>query len=434
MTKVKIRKTSELRGEVCAPPSKSYTQRMLIAASLSYGISKISGPLVSDDTKATLRAIRMVGANVKMAKGCWTVTGGSSLKHAEAPIDCGESGATLRFMIPVVALTDGPSTLLFRQSLERRPVEPLLQSLKALGVETSRGTVDNKSYVKVEGGGIKGGKTSIPGDVSSQFISGLMFACPLAKTNTEITVTTSLESKGYAKMTKEVLAQHGIKILSNDDYKLIRIPAGQKYKPSDHCVPGDFSSAAFLMAAAAISHSHVEIVNLDYSLVQGDKAIIGVLKQMGVEGKVCSDKIQITGGGKPLKAFDIDAKDTPDLVPVYAALACYAEGTSRVHGAARLRLKESDRLQSLYLELRKMGAEIKVDPESLTVIGPCRLHSADIDSHDDHRIVMACAVAALGAEGETVIHNAECVQKSYPSFFVDLESLGVNLVGGKFNR
>ncbi len=407
---------------------------MLIAASLSGGISKISNPLVSADTKATLRAVRMVGAKVKVAKGCWTVTGVSSLKHAEAPIDCGESGATLRFMIPVVALADGRSTLLFRESLERRPVEPLLQSLKDLGVETSMGTVDGKSYVKVEGGGIKGGKTGIPGDVSSQFISGLMFACPLAQANTEISVTMPLESKGYVEMTKEVLARHGINVFVKENFRLIQIPAGQRYKPSDHSVPGDFSSVAFLLAAAAISHSCVEVDNLDYSLVQGDKAIIGVLKEMGVEGEVCSNRIQITGSGKPLKSFDIDAKDTPDLVPVYAALACYARGTSRIHGAARLRLKESDRLRSLYLELRKMGAEISVDSESLTVKGPCRLHGAEIDPHNDHRIVMACAVAALGAEGETVIHNAECVQKSYPSFFVDLEGLGVNLVGGKFNR
>ncbi len=434
MADVKIRKTSELRGEVCAPSSKSYTQRMLIAASLSGGISKISNPLVSADTKATLRAVRMVGAKVKVAKGCWMVTGASSLKHAEAPIDCGASGATLRFMIPVVALADGPSTLLFRQSLERRPVEPLLHGLKDLGVETSMGTVDGKSYVKVEGGGIKGGKTGIPGNVSSQFISGLMFACPLAQANTEITVTTPLESKGYVEMTKEVLAIHGINVLVKENFRLIQIPASQRYKPSDHSAPGDFSSAAFLLAAAAISHSCVEVDNLDYSLVQGDKAIIGVLKEMGVEGEVCSYRIKISGSGKPLKSFYVDAKDTPDLVPVYAALACYARGTSRIHGAARLRLKESDRLQSLYLELRKMGAEISANSESLTVKGPCRLHGAEIDPHNDHRIVMACAIAALGAEGETVIHNAECVQKSYPSFFVDLESLGVKMIGGKFNR
>jgi 3-phosphoshikimate 1-carboxyvinyltransferase len=168
--------------------------------------------------------------------------------------------------------------------------------------------------------------------------------------------------------------------------------------------------------------------------MQGDKAIVGLLKQMSVNGKVCSDKIEIIGTGEPLKALDIDAKDTPDLVPVYAALACYAEGRSTIFGASRLRLKESDRLQSLYLEFGRMGANIVVGADGLIVNGPCRLHAAEIDPHNDHRIAMACAVAALGAEGETVIHNAECVQKSYPSFFNDLKSLGVDLIGGKFNR
>ena len=434
MTDVKIRKTAHLSGEVCAPASKSYTQRMLIAASLSHGTSRVSGPLVSDDTEATLRAVRAFGANVKVAKSCWTVTGTNSLKAAETPIDCGESGATLRFMIPVAALADGPSTLMFRNSFDRRPIEPLLQSLKELGVETSAGNVGGKSYVKVDGGGINGGETSIPGDVSSQFISGLMFACPRASRDTEISVTTPLESKGYVEMTKEVLAQHGITVSVSENFRQIRIPSGQVYTPCDHKVPGDFSSAAFLLAAAAITRSHVAVNNLDYQLVQGDKAIVGVLKQMGVEGKVCSHSIEIVGTGEALKPLEVEAKETPDLVPVYVALACCAEGTSTIRGVARLRLKESDRLESLHVEFGKMGASIAVDADSLVVNGPCKLHGTEIDPHNDHRIAMACAIAALGAEGETVIHNAECVQKSYPSFFNDLQSLGVDLVGGKFNR
>ncbi len=319
-------------------------------------------------------------------------------------------------MIPVAALAHGPSTLLFKDSLERRPVEPLLRSLGELGVETSTGIADGKSYVKVEGVGIDGGKTRIPGDVSSQFISGLMFACPLARTDTQITVTTPLESRGYVEMTREVIAKHGINVSISEDFRQIHVPSGQEYKPCDHRVPGDFSSAAFLLAAAAITHSEVVVNNLDYSLVQGDKAIVGVLKQMGVEGKVCPDKIEIDGTGEKLKALDMDARDTPDLVPVYAALACYANRTSTIRGVHRLRMKESDRLQSLYVELGKMGADIVVSADSLTVKGPCRLHGAEIDPHNDHRIAMACAVAALGAEGETVIHNAELCAKVLSQF------------------
>ena len=434
MADVIVRRTKRLSGEVCAPPSKSYTQRMLIAASLSQGTSRISGPLVSDDTEATLRAVKAFGAKAKVAEGCLTVEGASPLKGAKKPIDCGESGATLRFMIPVAALAAEPSVFCLGKSLEQRPVEPLLESLKQLGVETSVEKVCGKSFIKVQGGGIAGGKTSIRGDVSSQFISGLLFACPLARKDTELTLTTPLESKGYVQMTSEVLAKHGIEVIASADYSQVRIPSRQTYKPCDDRVPGDFSSAAFLLAAAAITQSDVTVVNLDYSLMQGDKAIVSILKQMGVQGKVCSNQIEINGTGDLLEAVHVNAKDTPDLVPVCAALACYAKGTSRIHDAKRLKLKESDRLSSLYLELRKMGADIAVDEDSLTVKGPCKLHGADIDSHNDHRVAMACVVAALGAEGETRIHDAECVKKSYPRVFNDLRSLGANIVGGKFDR
>jgi 3-phosphoshikimate 1-carboxyvinyltransferase len=427
-----VKKTEKLSGQVCAPPSKSYTQRMLIASALSNGTSKVSNPLLSEDTQATRRAITALGAKVRAAEGCWTIEGAMPLKGAKEPIDCDESGATLRFMIPVAALASGSSILMFRGSLERRPVEPLLGSLKELGAKAHSQRLGDKDAVFVEGGGIHGGKTAIPGDVSSQFISGLMFACPLAKKDTEISLTSPLESADYVKMTQEVLFKHRIKLDIQESY--IHIPSNQTYKPSDSRVPGDFSSAAFLLAAAAITNSKVQVNNLDYGSVQGDKAILGILKQMGVNGKVCEDRVEIEGSGDLLKAVDIDAKNIPDLVPACTVLTCYAEGTSRIFGAHRLRFKESDRLKSLYVELRKMGAQIDMDDDSLTVKGPCRLHGAVIDPHNDHRIAMACAVAALGADGETTIENAECVRKSYPQFFTHLRQIGADIVGGKFDR
>jgi 3-phosphoshikimate 1-carboxyvinyltransferase len=176
------------------------------------------------------------------------------------------------------------------------------------------------------------------------------------------------------------------------------------------------------------------VKNLDYGTIQGDKAILRILKEMGVQGKVCPDEIEIDGKGEVLKAVDVDARDIPDLVPICCVLACFAEGTSRIHDAERLKLKESDRLTSTYTELRKMGADITVDESSLTVKGPCKLHGATINPHNDHRIAMACAVAALRAEGETVIQNSECVRKSYPQFFNDLRALGAEIVGGELDR
>jgi 3-phosphoshikimate 1-carboxyvinyltransferase len=431
MTEITVKKTPQLNGSVCAPAAKSYTQRMLIAAALSTGISRISNPLLSEDTEAALRAVTALGATFKAEDACWTIAGASPLQGAVEPIDCGESGATLRFMVPVATLAETSSILVFRGSIERRPIEPLLTSLKDLGAEAHVGKFEGKDAVFVEGGGIAGGKTSIPGDVSSQFISGLMFACPMAKTATEITLTTPLESADYVKMTESVLAMHSVGVDVKEN--CIAIPANQTFKAVDGTVPGDFSSAAFLLSAAAITKSKVVVNNLNYESVQGDKAILTVLRKMGVNGRVCADSIEIEGVGNPLKPVEVDAKNIPDLVPVIAVLACFAKGTSRIFGARRLRLKESDRLASVSSELSKMGAEIKVDADGLTIKGT-KLHGAVIDPHKDHRIAMACAVAALGAEGETVITDAECVRKSYPQFFVHLKALGANVVGGKLHR
>jgi 3-phosphoshikimate 1-carboxyvinyltransferase len=199
-------------------------------------------------------------------------------------------------------------------------------------------------------------------------------------------------------------------------------------------VPGDFSSAAFLLAAAAITQSNVKVDNIRYETTQGDRAILGVLKQMGIQGKVCKDNIEVKGVGGLLKAVDVDAKNIPDLVPIVAVLACFADGESKIFNAQRLRFKESDRLATVHEELSKMGAEISLDQSSLTIKGPCKLHGATINPHNDHRIAMSCSVAALRASGQIVIENAECVRKSYPAFFTDLAGIGAEIVGGELVR
>jgi 3-phosphoshikimate 1-carboxyvinyltransferase len=353
--------------------------------------------------------------------------GSLPLKGNSEPIDCGESGATLRFILPVSALAVGSSTLTFSKSLEKRPISPLLKSLEDLGVKTENRKIGKKPAILVHGGGIHGGKTAIQGDVSSQFISGLMFACPLAHLNTTISLKTALESTGYVEMTQEVLANHGISISISEKFNQFHIQSKQKYTKNDCKVPGDFSSAAFLLAAATITNSKVIVQNLDYSTLQGDKTILEILKQMGANVKVDKDQVIVEGHNGFLKAIDLDARDVPDLVPICSVLACYANGISKICGAHRLRYKESDRLLSLYLELRKMGADISMDEESLTVKGPRVLRGALIDPHNDHRIAMACAVAALGAVGETKIQNSGVVRKSYPGFFNDLKIIGVEV-------
>lgn len=442
MVDVMVKKTARLNGEVCAPPSKSYTQRMLIAAALSSGEAKLSNPLISEDTEATLRAITALGAETKFEENCWSIKGATPLHNAALPIDCAESGATLRFMIPVAALAPDPSILVFKGDLERRSIEPLLKSLDDLGAKaknkkvtiTENGANKTRNAVFVQGGGILGGKTSISGNISSQFISGLLFACPMAKVDTEIVLTTPLESADYVRMTIDVLEKHGIRVDVYGNFDHIFIPSNQSYKPADCRVTGDFSSAAFLLAAAAITDSKVQVNDLDNESVQGDKAILVILKQMGVTGKVCKNSVEINGTGDNLKPLNINAKHIPDLVPVSAAISCFAEGTSKITGAQRLRLKESDRLSSISEELTKMGAQIETSSSSLRVTGPIALHGAVIDPHNDHRIAMACAVAALGATDQTTIHDAECVRKSYPQFFTHLKQLGAEIDGGQFNR
>ncbi len=427
MVDIVVRKSEHLEGEVSAPPSKAYTHRTLIPALLSNGTSKISNPLVSDDTKATLRAVKAFGAEAELRENCWTVKGVESLRAPKSPIDCGESGATLRFMIPVAALASESSIFTFGSSLERRPVAPLLQSLKQLGTESNLQLREGSSFVRIRGGGIRGGKTSIRGDISSQFISGLLFACPKAKEDTEIAVTTPLESRSYVQMTMEVLTKHGIRVSASSDFTRLRIPSNQNYNSCNHEVPGDFSSAAFLLAATALTSSKVKVRNLDHNTIQGDRAILDILKEMGSKVRAGDEYVEVEG--KQLNAIDIDARNIPDLVPVCAVLACYSKGTSKIYNAKRLRYKESDRLSSVHAELKKMGAEIKVHEDGLTIRGLRAMHGATIDSHNDHRIAMACAVAALGAAGKTKIQNSKCVNKSYPRFFNDLRSLGANVVG-----
>jgi 3-phosphoshikimate 1-carboxyvinyltransferase len=256
----------------------------------------------------------------------------------------------------------------------------------------------------------------------------------MGKQDTEITVTTPLESKDYVKMTQEVLAQHQVEAQISDDYRRIRIPGRQVFKRVDSKVPGDFSSAAFLLAAAAITTSNVKIDNLSTVTSQGDKAILGILQQMGVNWEAYENIIEVKGTGGALKAVDVDAKNIPDLVPICTVLACYADGVSKIFNAQRLRFKESNRLATVHEELTKMGAVVSMDESGLTIKGPCKLHGATINPHNDHRIAMSCTVAALKAVSETTVENAECVRKSYPSFYTDLTSIGVEIVGGKLVR
>ncbi len=423
LTDLIVNKTESLGGVVRAPSSKAYTHRALIASSLSEGRSVIESALFCDDTSATIKACSSLGAKIEEVEGRLIVDGTSRLTTPEDVIHCRDSGSTIRFITPVCALADGVSVLTGNSGLRKRPMEPLLASLRQLGVQCY--STGSKGYppIIVFGGGIKGGRTSIRGDVSSQFISGLLFGTPKAQMDTEIRVTTQLESKPYVKMTLDVIRNQGIEVKSSD-YRRFLVPCGQEYTPRNNVIEGDYSSAAFLLAAAIVTESHLKITNLQKETVQGDRVIVNVLKEMNVEVEVGKDFVEVVGGRQSLRGVEIDVRDSPDLTPVYAALACFAQGETKIRGAARLRFKESDRITSLVRELTKLGVTIKERQDGLIIKGDNKLRGNELDSHNDHRIAMACAIIALRTDGATVIHGIECIDKSYPDFLSDMTALG----------
>ena len=429
MAKVAVRRSSSLSGVVEAPSSKAYTHRAVIAASLSTGESVIRKPLVCDDTEATVNAVRAYGAKVGEGEAEWIVCGSSKLEMTKGVIDCGESAATMRFVTPITAHGSGVTKLTGGESLRKRPMEPLLVALRQLGVVCYSLDGSGRPPLVVHGGGIRGGVASIPGDISSQFISGLLFASPLAKGDVEIRLSSTLESRSYVEMTLEVLKDHRVAVRSSPDMREFFILHNQNLAPFNRVIPGDYSSAAFLLAAAAVTSSKVRVSNLEKRSLQGDRAIAEILMQMGADLKVRDGCVELEGTGS-LEAVQVDARDIPDLAPVCAVLGCYANGRTVIRNARRLRMKESDRIESLVTELNRMAAKVTTSGDDIVVESPCKLRGTTINSHHDHRIAMACSVAALGADGETEIQNADCVSKSYPSFYKDLRSLGGNIIDG----
>jgi 3-phosphoshikimate 1-carboxyvinyltransferase len=298
-----------------------------------------------------------------------------------------------------------------------------MQALEQLGIKAAA----HKGYppVVIHGQGrIHGGTVNIVGNVSSQYITGLLLACPCADNLTEINITTPLESKPYVELTLDVLQKHQITVDTSSDYRHFKIRGQQQYREYSHMVPGDFSSAAFIMVAAAITQSKV----LFYNLVkpQPDSAILKLLKRMNC--RVQENDTSVLIQGKALQGIRFDAANVPDLVPACAVAACFAEGETVIANAKRLRIKESDRLSTLNLVLSEMGASITESEDSLHITGSRQLHGTVVQHHNDHRIAMAAAIVGLNAEGDTVIPNAECVNKSYPTFFTDLQKLGAKIV------
>ena len=407
---------SEVKGKVRVPSSKSYAIRGLMCAALAKGESQIINPLSSGDTDAALNVLRQVGVHVQQKGDLWQVTG-SNFHQPDSDLFCGDSAATLRFMAALCALIPGRCRLVAGPSLSSRPVKPLVQALRQLGVGVScRGEV---APVVVSGGNLKGGVTELPGDISSQFVSALLFIAPLAESDVIIRLTTPLESKPYILMTLDCLEKFGIKVESSPDLTEFSV-SRQAYKPAKYRVEGDWSSASYFLALGAVS-GEVTVKNLNRQSLQGDRVILDLLKDMGACVSIDGDSVTVKKSS--LKAIQADLSDCIDLLPTMAVLAAVADGVSQFVGISRARLKESNRVSALREGLEGMGIKVIEENDRLIITGS-EPKGAVIDTRGDHRIAMAFGILGSVA-GETVIDEAECVAKTFPQFWSILQSVGL---------
>lgn len=401
-----------------APPSKSYTIRGLMCAGLAKGHSEIRNPLSSDDTVVACHVLRQIGVRISPNQNFWQIEG-DNFRVPSGDLFCGDSAATLRFMSAIGSLVPGPSRLTAGASLAKRPVKILVEALQQWGVEIScRGELPP---VIVNGGGLPGGLTALPGDISSQYVSALLLVAPLAGKKATIRLTTPLESRPYVLMTLECLKQFGIRTGQADDLREYEIWP-QDYRPCVYPVEGDWSSASYLLGMGAAA-GEMRVGNLNLQSLQGDRAIVGILKDMGASVEEAGDAVTIKTG--QLRAVRADVNDCIDLLPTLAVLAALASGNSEFTGIQRARLKESDRVAALREGLGKAGITVDEKPDQLTVRGG-RPREAVINSKSDHRIAMAFSLMGVAAGGIT-IEGAECVSKTYPEYWRTLRNLGVKL-------
>jgi 3-phosphoshikimate 1-carboxyvinyltransferase len=404
---------SAIKGTLKAPASKSMTQRAIAAALLTDGQSIIYNPSYCDDSLAAMSIAVGLGARVVPKADELTVTGSVVLK--EPKLNCGESGLAIRMFSPIAALYPVEITMAGANSLKKRPMSMVEEALVQLGVKCTT----NGGFLPLTiHGPLKGGRCEIDGSVSSQLLTGLLMALPLAAKDSVIKVN-NLKSKPYIDMTIQILNSFGITI-HNQDYTVFQIPGNQKYTPFNYTVESDWSGGAFLLVAGAIN-GEISVEGLHSESHQSDMAILSALAKAGANLKIKENEITISKS--KLKAFDFDATESPDLFPPLVALAAYCKGTSTIKGVSRLKFKESNRAVTLQTEFGKMGIKVEFDDDVMSVTGG-EIQGAHVESHDDHRIAMAVAVAALGAKGRVYIRDSQCVAKSYPGFFDDLRNLG----------
>ena len=409
--------TSVPRGQiagVATPPcSKSYAQRALAAALLAEGETVLRNLDFCDDTISAISVIETLGAKVeRLDERTVKVYGG--LAPQSSTLNVGESGLATRMFTPIASLCNTPITVEGKGTLLYRPMNMMIEPLRKLGVEVR----DGGGRLPVEVcGPMRGGEIDVDGSVSSQFLTGLLMALPMVEEDTTIAVENAV-SKPYLDMTIDLASKFGVNIQHND-YQEFYVEGGQKYQPTDLVIEGDWSAAAMLLVAGAVA-GKITLTNVSMLSKQADVAICDALVRAGA--LVTSEPNSITVEHRDLVAFEFDATQCPDLFPALAVLAAAAEGESVIYGTHRLEHKESNRAETIAEEYKKLGVEVRLEGDAMYIkVG--EIHSAEVASHNDHRIAMSLAVSALRSDGELLIRDAECVAKSYPDFFAVLESL-----------
>lgn len=395
---------SVLSGDLSIPASKSCAHRAVICASLANGESLLTGVTMSKDIEATISSMTALGASFEINGDTVKVKGINTKSpiSGTAEIDCNESGSTLRFVMPVAAALGVESVFHGQGRLPQRPIDIYKRELSNHGITFHTAEMPYKIS-----GRLTGGIYEIEGNVSSQFITGLLFALPLADGDSEIRMTSHLESRPYVDITIDMLKRFGIEITESENS--FKIKGNQQYIPNNEHIEGDYSQSAFFYVANALG-SDVNILNLKENSVQGDRAIINIIKESTKNGYI--------------SGFKADCSDIPDLVPILSVLGAYGSETSVIFNAERLRIKESDRLVACADMLNNLGGNVTVTADGLEIVPTSELPGGTVDSFGDHRIVMATAIAALKCKGDVIIHGAEAVEKSYPDFFEDYTRLG----------
>ena len=411
---------SRLRGAVEIPGSKSHTIRAVAIAALAPGESHIRHPLVSEDTKAAVRTYRALGALIDADRtGEWVVQGtGGEISTPPDVIDVANSGTTLRIGLGSSALMKkGLAVFTGDAQIRLRPAGPLAQSLNDLGADV-RSTCGNGCAPFVVEGRLRGGETTIEA-VTSQYLTSLLINTPLAERDTRIHVAV-LNERPYVELTLDWLRRQGIRLV-HEGLEEFHVPGGQTYAPVERRIPGDFSSGTFFLAAGALGNNAVDVLGLDMGDTQGDRAVVDYLRAMGAGVTMRDDGIRVQA--RELCGCEIDLNATPDALPMMAVLGCFAKGTTRLVNVPQARLKETDRITVMRMELERLGARIEELQDGL-VVQESALHGAAVDGHGDHRVVMALAVAGTMLSEPTTIHGYEAVSVTYPGFTEALRRLG----------